>query len=296
MVPAVELRGVRKSYGAQCVLESIDIAVAPGTVFALLGPNGSGKTTIVHVLTTLVTPDSGTATVAGHDVVKDRSDVKRLISLTGQSVAVDDVLTGAENLTMVARLWGLSRRESRARADDLLDQFGLRAAGAKPVKTSSGGMRRRLDLALSLIGNPRVLFLDEPTTGLDTRSRRTLWSQILDLRSSGTTVFLTTQYLEEADQLADEVALLAGGRIIANGTPAALKTRVGGEVVELRSAEDDLIRTIPTDGTVDGLRIAIESLDDASGPGDRVSLRTPSLEDVFLTLTEQDLAGTQVQS
>lgn len=296
MIPAVELHGVRKSYGAQRVLESIDIVVAPGTVFALLGPNGAGKTTIIHILTTLVTPDAGWATVAGHDVVKDRTDVKRLISLTGQSVAVDDVLTGAENLTMVARLWGLSRRESRTRASDLLEQFDLGAAQAKAVKAYSGGMRRRLDLALSLMGNPRVLFLDEPTTGLDTRSRRALWAQILDLRRSGTTIFLTTQYLEEADQLADEVALLAEGRIVASGSPAALKAHVGGEVVELRSVDDELLQTVPTDGTVDGLRRAIDSLDDLAVPGDRVSLRSPTLEDVFLTLTEKGLAENQVRS
>ena len=284
---AVELSGISKSFGTQRVLDNIDIAVDAGTVFALLGPNGAGKTTVVNILATLVTPDSGTATVAGLDVRSRRNEVKRLISLTGQSVAVDEVLTGAENLMMISKLWGLSRRASRQRTRELLDQFDLAAAAGKAVRTYSGGMRRRLDLALSLIGRPRVLFLDEPTTGLDTRSRRALWSEILGLRSSGTTIFLTTQYLEEADQLADRIALLEGGRIVAVGTPTELKARIGSEVVELRSADDELIKSIPTDGSIEGLRQAIGQLDGMAAPGYTVTLRSPSLDDVFLTLTAE---------
>jgi ABC-2 type transport system ATP-binding protein len=282
---AVRLSSISKSYGNQRVLDNVDISVETGSVFALLGPNGAGKTTVVHILTTLVTPDSGTAMVAGFDVRSERNAVKKVISLTGQSVAVDEVLTGSENLMMLSKLWGLTHRASRQRTAELLEQFDLTAAGRKAVKTYSGGMRRRLDLALSLIGRPEVLFLDEPTTGLDTRSRRALWSEILSLRSSGTTIFLTTQYLEEADQLADSIALLEGGRIVAVGTPAELKARIGGEVVELRSADDELISSIPTDGSIDGLRQAVGHLDGMTAPGYTVSLRSPSLDDVFLALT-----------
>jgi ABC-2 type transport system ATP-binding protein len=282
---AVRLSSISKSYGNQRVLDNVDISVETGSVFALLGPNGAGKTTVVHILTTLVTPDSGTATVAGFDVRSERNAVKKVISLTGQSVAVDEVLTGSENLMMLSKLWGLTHRASRQRTAELLEQFDLTAAGRKAVKTYSGGMRRRLDLALSLIGRPEVLFLDEPTTGLDTRSRRALWSEIISLRSSGTTIFLTTQYLEEADQLADSIALLEGGRIVAVGTPAELKARIGGEVVELRSADDELISSIPTDGSIDGLRQAVGHLDGMTAPGYTVSLRSPSLDDVFLALT-----------
>ena len=298
MTAAIELRGVSRAFGSLRVLDSIDLSVPAGTIFALLGPNGAGKTTMINILTTLLKPDAGTAVVAGHDVVTAPTDVKRAISLTGQAVAVDEVLTGVENLRMMCRLWGLSTRESRRRSAELLDRFGLTAAGRTRVNTYSGGMRRRLDLALSLIGMPAVLFLDEPTTGLDTRSRRELWSSIRDLRSAGTTVFLTTQYLEEADQLADHIAVLASGRIVANGSPSQLKARIGGEVVELRASDGAVLESVPTDGSVDGLRFAVDSFAPAPGPGCTVALRSPSLDDVFLDLTgretpQQTRAGMQ---
>ncbi|GGF01922.1 ATP-binding cassette domain-containing protein [Mycetocola zhadangensis] len=293
---AVELRGVRKSFGTQRVLDDIDLSVPAGSVFALLGPNGAGKTTVVNILATLVAPDSGTASVGGYDVRTARDSAKGVLSLTGQSVAVDEVLTGSENLIMVSRLWGLSRRESRLRARALLEQFDLADAARRQVKTYSGGMRRRLDLALSLIRRPEVLFLDEPTTGLDTRSRRSLWAQIRDLRSAGTTIFLTTQYLEEAEQLADRVAVLAGGRIVADGTPAELKSQVGEDVVEIRSADDELLGAVATDGSVDGLHRAITQLAEVAQPDATVSLRSPSLEDVFLSLTGPALQQKEVQS
>ena len=287
MTTAIEMRGVSKAFDSIRVLDSIDLSVQAATIFALLGPNGAGKTTMINILTTLMTPDAGSAVVAGHDVATSPADVKRAISLTGQAVAVDEVLTGEENLRMMSRLWGLSFRESRARSAELLELFGLAAAGRKRVKDYSGGMRRRLDLALSLIGLPVVLFLDEPTTGLDTRSRRELWSSIRDLRSAGTTVFLTTQYLEEADQLADHIAVLASGRIVAEGTPSELKARIGGEMVEVRSRRGEILRSIPTDGSIAGLRQALDSLDAGGDAGFSVVLRSPSLDDVFLELTER---------
>lgn len=282
--PAIEVRGLRKSFGSQVVLDDLDVTVRPGEVFALLGPNGAGKTTTINVLTTLVRPDAGVARVAGADVARDPDAVKRRISLTGQSAAVDDVLTGAENLEMLGRLSGQSSRAARRRAVDLLGRFSLADAASKRVGAYSGGMRRRLDLALSFIVTPEVLFLDEPTTGLDTRSRRELWDVIRSLADAGTTVFLTTQYLEEADQLADRIAVLDGGRIVATGTAAQLKARVGGDTVELHDEHGDLVREVPTDGTVSGLRAALDVLD-GSGAEGVVTLRRPSLDDVFLTLT-----------
>lgn len=288
--PAVDVRGLRKGFGRHTVLEGLDFTVERGEVFALLGPNGAGKTTTINILTTLVRPDAGTATVAGIDVVRSPEQVKQRISLTGQSAAVDDVLTGAENLVMLARLSGLSQRAARLRAAELLERFALTDAGAKRVGTYSGGMRRRLDLALSFVVTPEVLFLDEPTTGLDTRSRRELWDVIRSLAEAGTTVFLTTQYLEEADQLADRIAVLDGGRVVANGTPTALKSRVGGDTVELHDAHGDLLREVPTDGTVTGLRRALDVLDESGAEG-VVTLRRPSLDDVFLALTSSDGRG-----
>jgi ABC-2 type transport system ATP-binding protein len=284
MESAILIRGLRKSFGRRLVLGGVEIDVAPGEIFALLGPNGAGKTTAISILTTLVRPDAGEVRVAGIDVVADPVGVKRRIALTGQSAAVDDVLTGRENLVMLGRLSGLTARSARRRADDLLDRFDLADAGRRRVGTYSGGMRRRLDLALSFVVRPDVLFLDEPTTGLDTRSRRELWDVIRSLADAGTTVFLTTQYLEEADHLADRIAVLDEGRIVATGTASALKARVGGETVELHDEHGDLVRTVPTDGTVSGLRAALDALD-ADGARGVVSLRRPSLDDVFLSLT-----------
>lgn len=284
MNAAITVRGLRKAYGRQQVLDGIDLTVARGEIFALLGPNGAGKTTTISVLTTLQRPDAGTAAVAGFDVSSAAEEVKRRIALTGQSAAVDDVLTGAENLVMLGRLSGLLPRAARARAVELLERFDLTDAAAKRVGTYSGGMRRRLDLALSFVVAPEVLFLDEPTTGLDTRSRRELWDVIRTLADTGTTVFLTTQYLEEADRLADRIAVLHDGRIAAEGSPAALKSRIGGDVVELRDRSGQLLREVPTDGSVSGLRGALDILDESGAEG-VVTLRRPSLDDVFLSLT-----------
>jgi len=225
----IEAVGITKSYGRQEVLRGVDLTVHAGEIVGLLGPNGAGKTTLVNILSTLARPDAGTATVAGFDVTRDPAEVRRRISLTGQAAAVDGLLTGAENLRMIARLSGLTASESRGRAAELLERFDLTDAAAKRVASYSGGMRRRLDLALSLVVPKPVVFLDEPTTGLDTRSRRELWASIRTLADDGAAVLLTTQYLEEADQLADRVALLDDGRIVALGTAADLKSRVGEE-------------------------------------------------------------------
>ena len=286
MTAAIEVRGLRKAFGTHVVLDGIDLSVEPGEIFALLGPNGAGKTTLVNILTTLVKPDGGSASVAGHDVAAAPTEVAQRISLTGQAAAVDEILTGEENLVMFARLSGLARGAARERARSLLDQFGLADARGRRVGTFSGGMRRRLDLALSFVVQPEVCFLDEPTTGLDTRSRRELWSIIASLAGAGTTVLLTTQYLEEADQLADRVAVLHDGRIAALGTPAELKQRVSGGSVELRASDGSLIREIPTDGSVASLRRAIDVLDRAGLDGE-IALARPSLDDVFLALTEK---------
>lgn len=287
---AIEVAGVRKAFGAQTVLDGVDLRVERGSVFALLGPNGAGKTTFISILATLVQPDAGRATVCGHDVVADPEGVKRSITLTGQSAAVDEVLSAEENLRMMARLSGFSAAESRSRAAELLDGFDLRDAARKRVKTFSGGMRRRLDLALSLVATPPVIVLDEPTTGLDTRSRQALWTIIRELARGGTTILLTTQYLEEADRLADRIAVLDSGRIVAEGTAAELKARVGGEVVELRNAADEVVRELPTDGSIAALRRAVDELDALAVPGSSISLRKPSMDDAFLALTGSALA------
>jgi len=284
MTFAIDVRGLRRSFGSTDVLAGIDLTVERGTVFALLGPNGAGKTTLINILSTLVAPGPGTALVNGHDVATEPDAVRASLALTGQSAAVDGVLTGEENLVMMGRLSGLSPRGAKLRARVLLERFDLVDSAGKRAKTYSGGLRRRLDLALSLVVTPPVLFLDEPTTGLDTRSRQALWEVIRSLRDEGTTVLLTTQYLEEADQLADRIAVLDHGVIVAEGTAADLKARTGGEVVELRAADDTLLREIPTDGSTAGLRAAIDELD-ASGVGGIVSIRKPSLDDVFLALT-----------
>ena len=284
MQPAIEVVGLGKSFGRLAVLAGLDFTVSTGEVFALLGPNGAGKTTTINILTTLTLPDQGTARVAGIDVRTEPEGVKQRISLTGQSAAVDDVLTGRENLVMLGRLSGLSRAAARSRAATVLDRFDLADAADKRVGAYSGGMRRRLDLALSFVVAPEILFLDEPTTGLDTRSRRELWETIRLLARAGTTVFLTTQYLEEADQLADRIGVLDGGRIVAVGTAAQLKARIGGDTVELHDPHGALLSEVPTDGTVTGLRRALDVLDESGAEG-TVTLRRPSLDDVFLSLT-----------
>ncbi|MFF8607975.1 ATP-binding cassette domain-containing protein [Streptomyces sp. NPDC015346] len=304
MPPAVETTGLRKAYGDLPVLDSLDLRVEEGTVFALLGPNGAGKTTTVRVLATLTRPDAGHARVAGYDVVAERSRVRRAITLTGQFAAVDEMQTGAENLRMTARLSGLSRPAAGRRAAELLERFGLADAGGRLVKTYSGGMRRRLDLAAGLVRDPgetAVVFLDEPTTGLDPRSRQELWGIVRDLSDSGTTVFLTTQYLEEADRLADRVAVMDHGRILAEGTAQELKSRVAGHRLDLvlrdresylrlagravHHSPESLTLGIPTDGSAREVRALLDTLDPDRTDVVRFTLHTATLDDVFLTLT-----------
>jgi daunorubicin resistance ABC transporter ATP-binding subunit len=279
----IEIHGIRKSFRGAEVLRGIELSVPAGTVLALLGPNGAGKTTLINILSTLVAPDAGTALVAGHDVVRESEQVRRRISLTGQSAAVDEVLTGHENLRMMGRLSGLGRRAAARRADELLERFGLEEAARTRVGTYSGGMRRRLDLAISLILTPPVVFLDEPTTGLDTRSRQALWDEIRGLTAGGTTVLLTTQYLEEADRLADRIAVIEHGVVVAEGTADELKARVGGEVLTVSDDAGTVLAELPTDGTLAGLRDALAGLETADAAS--VALRSPSLDDVFLAVT-----------
>ena len=304
MVYTVITHGVRKYFGGKPVLDGVDLTVPTGSIFALLGPNGAGKTTLVRILATLVRPDAGTATVAGHDLLADPVGVRRSISLTGQYAAVDDVLTGEENLRMMARLLHLSPRAARARTDELLAEFGLEHARHRRVKTYSGGMRRRLDLAVSMIGNPKLLFLDEPTTGLDPLSREQLWGTVRGLAGAGVTVLLTTQYLEEADQLADTIAMLHQGRIVAEGTAGQLKSSLGGEVVRLHFADpagyrralasvtairaDDRLRMVEvgTDGSAAAVHELLGLLGAAGAAAARVAVDRPSLDDVFRALTE----------
>ena len=285
MDPAIRIRDLHMSYGGRAVLDGLTLEVERGEVFALLGPNGAGKTTTINALSTLVRPDRGAVEIAGFDVTRAPDEVRRRISLSGQSVAVDDMLTATENLVMLGRLSGLRPRDARARAAALLERFDLARVGAQRVRAFSGGMRRRLDLAMSFVVTPEVVFLDEPTTGLDTRSRRELWEAIRGLAAGGTTVFLTTQYLEEADQLADRIAVLDGGRVVALGTPEELKARVGGESVQVRDEQGTVLREIPTDGSVGGLRRALDALDEAGADG-VVTLHRPTLDDVFLALTD----------
>ncbi|MFB4329604.1 ATP-binding cassette domain-containing protein [Paenibacillus sp. CR_12] len=288
---AVEIRQLRKSFGHQTVLDGIDLSVPQGNVFALLGPNGAGKTTLIHILSTLVTPDVGSVRINGFDLRDHKQEVQQSISLTGQFAAVDEVLTAEENLRMICRLSGLSAAEAGRRTAELLEHFDLAAAAAKRVKTYSGGMKRRLDLAISLVVPRPVLFLDEPTTGLDTRSRRALWDIILQLKSQGITILLTTQYLEEADQLADRIAVLDGGRIVAEGSPAELKTRVGGEMLELRDARDEVIHRIPTSGSIGDVAHTLQEFIRLLPNETRVSLHRPNMDDVFLSLTDKKMEG-----
>ncbi len=282
--PAVEAAGLEKSYGDVRVLDGVDLSVRRGSVFALLGPNGAGKTTTVKILSTLIAPDGGSARVAGLDVVRERRAVRRQISLTGQHAAVDELQTGAENLFTMARLAGLERPRARARAAELLERFGLAEAGGRRAGTYSGGMRRRLDLAAGLVSRPAVLFLDEPTTGLDPRSRQAMWEVIGELVADGVTVFLTTQYLEEADRLAERIALIDGGRIAAEGTPAELKRRVAGPRLDVTMADGRTL-SVATDGSAPSVRALLDELDPAGDAIAAFALHDPTLDDVFLALT-----------
>ncbi|MFC5924210.1 ATP-binding cassette domain-containing protein [Micromonospora vulcania] len=303
--PAIIATELRKSYGDKVVLDGIDLTISEGTIFALLGPNGAGKTTTVQILSTLINADGGNVRIFGHDLKREPDAVRRLIGVTGQFSAVDNLLTGRENLNLMADLCHLDRAAGRRRIADLLDQFDLADAAGKPVSTYSGGMRRRLDLAMTLVGAPRVIFLDEPTTGLDPRSRRSMWQIIRALAAEGVTILLTTQYLEEADQLADRVAFLDHGRLIAEGTPHELKRLIPGGHVVLQLADpeglDSAARTfpdatrddaaltlqVPSDGGVGSLRSLLDQLDRASINVAGLSVHTPDLDDVFLTLTGQ---------
>jgi ABC-2 type transport system ATP-binding protein len=311
---AITVRGVRKSYGSVEALAGVDLDVARGTVVALLGPNGAGKTTLVRVLTTLLRPDAGTAQVLGCDVVRDAARLRELIGLAGQYAAIDENLTGLENLTMVGRLYGAARGVAKARGRELLERFDLVEAAGRPAKTYSGGMRRRLDLAAALVAKPPVLFLDEPTTGLDPRSRLSLWGVIEGLVAEGTTVLLTTQYLDEADRLANTIAVIDHGRLIAEGTSDELKDRVGGERLEVRldaqADADAAVRALEpmsdeapqVEGTLVRLSVrersgsivqAVRRLSDAGVGVDDLALRRPTLDDVFLALTGRAAADEQ---
>ncbi|KOX21330.1 ABC transporter [Saccharothrix sp. NRRL B-16348] len=302
---AITATGLRKSYGDHVVLDGLDLRVEPGTVFALLGPNGAGKTTTVQILSTLITADGGRAEVAGHDVAREPAGVRAAIGVTGQFSAVDNLLTGEENLRLMADLAHLDRREGRRRTARLLEQFDLVEAAKKPAATYSGGMRRRLDLAMTLVGDPKLIFLDEPTTGLDPRSRHAMWQVIRGLVANGVTIFLTTQYLEEADELADRIAVLNGGRLVAEGTATELKRLIPGGHVRLRfadahtldlaakalgdSSRDDegLTLDVPGDGGVHQLRALLDRLDDAAVDVQDLSVHTPDLDDVFFALTTE---------
>jgi ABC-2 type transport system ATP-binding protein len=300
---AIAASGLRKAYQDKIVLDGIDLDVRAGTVFSLLGPNGAGKTTTVNVLTTLITADAGTVRVAGHDVATETKAVRAAIGVTGQFAAVDELLTGRENLQLMADLKHLGSAEARRLVTDLLERFDLAESAQKLVSAYSGGMRRKLDLAMTLVGNPRIIFLDEPTTGLDPRSRRTMWGIIRELVADGVTVFLTTQYLEEADQLADRIAVLDQGRLVAQGTPDELKHQAPGSHVRLRFTDvaeldaaarvltgstrddEDLTLRVPSDGGAKSLRALLNELDEQSIDVGEFSVHTPDLDDVFLALT-----------
>ncbi|WP_431783169.1 ATP-binding cassette domain-containing protein [Streptomyces chumphonensis] len=300
----VTVRGLTKSYGDRQVLRGVDLDLPAGSVFALLGPNGAGKTTTVQILSSLIAADSGTARLAGHDLAREPDAVRRLIGVTGQFAAVDNLLSAEENLMLMADLHHLPRREGRRRTAELLDRFDLAEAARRPAATYSGGMRRKLDLAMTLVGDPRIIFLDEPTTGLDPRSRRTMWEIIRSLvADDGVTILLTTQYLEEADRLADRIAVLDGGRIVAEGTAEELKRLVPGGHIALRFTDaaaldlaaacfpdprrddEELTLQIPSDGTVPTLRAVLDLLDGAGVTPAALSQHSPDLDDVFLTLT-----------
>jgi ABC-2 type transport system ATP-binding protein len=300
---AIAVTGLRKSFGDQVVLDGIDLNVQRGTVFSLLGANGAGKTTTVKILSTLISADAGDVQVAGHDLAREPDAVRAAIGVTGQFSAVDNLLTGEENLLLMADLHHLAKGDRRRRVAHLLEQFDLVDAGRKPASTYSGGMRRRLDLAMTLVGSPQVIFLDEPTAGLDPRSRRNMWQIIRELVAGGVTIFLTTQYLEEADELADRIAVLDHGRVVAEGIAEELKRLVPGGHVRLRFADprgldaamsvlgqasrdnDTLALRVPSDGSLRSLKTLIDRLDDRAIEVEELSVHTPDLDDVFLALT-----------
>jgi ABC-2 type transport system ATP-binding protein len=301
---AIAVSGLRKAFGDKTVLDGIDLDVPAGAVFSLLGPNGAGKTTTVNVLTTLMKADGGTVRVAGHDVATETKAVRAVIGVTGQFAAVDELLTGQENLQLMADLKRLDSGEGRRVVAELLERFDLTEPAQKLVSTYSGGMRRKLDLAMTLVGQPKIIFLDEPTTGLDPRSRRTMWDIIRQLVADGVTIFLTTQYLDEADRLADRIAVLDQGHLVAQGTPGELKRQVPGSYVRLRFAgefeldsamriltdstrddEEDLTLRVPSDGGAKSVRALLDQLDAYSIEVEEFSVHTPDLDDVFLALT-----------
>jgi ABC-2 type transport system ATP-binding protein len=300
--PAITATGLRKSFGDHVVLDGIDLNVPRGKVFSLLGANGAGKTTTVKILSTLISADGGSASIAGHDLTAEPDAVRAAIGVTGQFSAVDNLLTGRENLILMADLHHLGRIAGRKRADELLGLFDLVESGGKLVSTYSGGMRRRLDLAMTLVGNPQVIFLDEPTAGLDPRSRRGMWEIVRELVAGGVTIFLTTQYLEEADELADRIAVLHHGRLVAEGTAAQLKRRIPGGHVRLQFADaihldsaaralgstarddDTFTLQVPANG-VKALKLLLDRLDEDSIEVETLSVHTPDLDDVFLALT-----------
>ncbi|MEV4331773.1 ATP-binding cassette domain-containing protein [Streptomyces sp. NPDC049597] len=306
---AIAANGLRKSYGDKVVLDGVDLAVPEGTIFSLLGPNGAGKTTAVKILSTLIGADDGVIRVGGHDLAADPQVVRAAIGVTGQFSAVDGLITGEENMLLMADLHHLSRSEGRRTAAELLERFDLTDAAKKPASTYSGGMRRRLDIAMTLVGNPRIIFLDEPTTGLDPRSRHTMWGIIRELVTGGVTVFLTTQYLEEADELADRIAVLNDGKIAAQGTAEELKRLIPGGHVRLRfedpaayeraagalseTVRDDQALTLqlPSDGTQRELRSILDWLDSAGIEADELTVHTPDLDDVFFALTGSTVAS-----
>ena len=310
MTHTIEAEGLTKRFGATQALDGVDLAAAEGTVLGVLGPNGAGKTTAVRILATLLRPDSGRATVAGYDVVRDASKVRRIVGLTGQYASVDEDLTGTQNLVMIGQLLNLNTRDARAGSAELLEWFDLSEAAGRVAKTYSGGMRRRLDLAASLVGRPRVIFLDEPTTGLDPAKREDMWDVVRRLVTDGSTVLLTTQYLDEADALADQITVIDRGRVIANNTPEGLKRTIGGQRIRVKPAEkyrlDDVRRilaaispqadqvtgrdeiTVPVDGE-QALAATVAALTAEGIAVTELSLHLPSLDEVFLTLTGQHI-------